>query len=576
MAHARFLLLILFLLASCISPARAQQTTSPSREADEALRQKAFDLLDSLAGQISILQSPENRARVAANIVDSIWDHDERRARTLLVSVQEDINTGLRTQENDPEADRQRRMVFLQLRVNTVERISKHDPVLALSFFRATQVPFDATGSDSNYLLMQEHAFELRLAKEIAVNNPEIALDLARQSLAHGFSTDVLPLLRQLNRKHKEQALTLYDEILAKLKRAGFVDDSMAFELAGSLAQSFGPPAVDDVRFRELINLFVRSATANGCNGKLSEEDERTYFCQQIGGLLPLIKKVDPARAASLKHWQPEENEYGSPSPWEELNEVAQDGTVEEILALTKKYPQNDELIYQRAAQKAQGSGDIEQVRKLAADYNGNPAFKQSLMEMIDRREKMAAAIRENLNEIETTLEKMRSNQDRAQFLIFASIQLAPTDQAQAAKLLERASNLIDAMKPGKEQLLGKILVALIYCSKGNQRGLIMIETLVPKINELVSSAMKLHGYENSYLRDGEWNMTREGILGSMLTFLSERAAYFAWCDFDRAVSVAGQFDRPEIRLMAQVKLAEGILAGRPKPFSFGNGMGFD
>jgi hypothetical protein len=70
--------------------------------------------------------------------------------------------------------------------------------------------------------------------------------------------------------------------------------------------------------------------------------------------------------------------------------------------------------------------------------------------------------------------------------------------------------------------------------------------------------------------------MTREGTLGSMLTFLSERAAYFAWCDFDRAVSIAGQFDRPEIRLMAQVKLAQGILAGRPKPFSFGNGMGFD
>jgi hypothetical protein len=48
---------------------------------------------------------------------------------------------------------------------------------------------------------------------------------------------------------------------------------------------------------------------------------------------------------------------------------------------------------------------------------------------------------------------------------------------------------------------------------------------------------------------------------------LSENAPYFAWCEFDRAVSIAGQFERPEIRLMAQVKLAQGILAGRPKPF---------
>jgi hypothetical protein len=60
--------------------------------------------------------------------------------------------------------------------------------------------------------------------------------------------------------------------------------------------------------------------------------------------------------------------------------------------------------------------------------------------------------------------------------------------------------------------------------------------------------------------------MSNEGVLGSLLTALAKNAPYFAWCDFDRAASVAGQFERPEIRLMAQVKLAQGILAGRPKP----------
>jgi hypothetical protein len=93
-----------------------------------------------------------------------------------------------------------------------------------------------------------------------------------------------------------------------------------------------------------------------------------------------------------------------------------------------------------------------------------------------------------------------------------------------------------------------------------------MMETMMPKLNELVTAAAKLDGYENNYLRDGEWNMSREGTLGSLLTGSSENAPYFAGCDFDRAVSIAGQFERPEIRLMAQVKLAQGILAGRPKP----------
>jgi hypothetical protein len=59
--------------------------------------------------------------------------------------------------------------------------------------------------------------------------------------------------------------------------------------------------------------------------------------------------------------------------------------------------------------------------------------------------------------------------------------------------------------------------------------------------------------------------MTGKGTVGSMLTQLSESAGFFAWCDFDRAVSLTTQFERGEIRMMAQLKLAQGILAGPPR-----------
>ena len=91
------------------------------------------------------------------------------------------------------------------------------------------------------------------------------------------------------------------------------------------------------------------------------------------------------------------------------------------------------------------------------------------------------------------------------------------------------------------------------------------MESLVPKLNELVDIAVKLDGYDTSYLRDGEWNMSANGSLGEILTRLSERADVFAWSDFDRAVGLASQFERPEIRLMAHLKLAQGILAGPPR-----------
>jgi hypothetical protein len=88
------------------------------------------------------------------------------------------------------------------------------------------------------------------------------------------------------------------------------------------------------------------------------------------------------------------------------------------------------------------------------------------------------------------------------------------------------------------------------------------MESLLPRINALVAAAVQLDGYENHYLREDEWNMSAEGGVGRILTGLSENAGYFAWCDFDRAVSAAGQFERPELRLMAQMKLAQAIIAG--------------
>jgi len=59
--------------------------------------------------------------------------------------------------------------------------------------------------------------------------------------------------------------------------------------------------------------------------------------------------------------------------------------------------------------------------------------------------------------------------------------------------------------------------------------------------------------------------MTAEGGVGSLLTGLAQNAVYFGWCDFDRAVALTSQFERREIRLMAQLKLAQGVLDGPPK-----------
>ena len=109
------------------------------------------------------------------------------------------------------------------------------------------------------------------------------------------------------------------------------------------------------------------------------------------------------------------------------------------------------------------------------------------------------------------------------------------------------------------------VAVAVLYCMEKSDRGFTMMEAQMPKLNELIDAAVKLDGFDTQYVRDGEWNMSANGSLGELLTQLSQYAGYFAWCDFDRAVSMAAQFERTEIRMMAQLKLAQSIVAGPPK-----------
>jgi hypothetical protein len=124
---------------------------------------------------------------------------------------------------------------------------------------------------------------------------------------------------------------------------------------------------------------------------------------------------------------------------------------------------------------------------------------------------------------------------------------------------------MVDMMKPGKEQTEAQMGLAVMYCLQKSDRGLSIMESLMPKLNDLIAASAKLDGYDGRYLSAGEWNMTGEGSAGTFLTALAQNAGYLAWCDFDRAVSLTAEFERPEIRLMAQLKLAQGVLAGPPK-----------
>lgn len=571
-AFTKGLLLAPFLIVLCSSVAHGQQnSTESSPTPDAALKEKAFKLLESLASQVNSLQSGENRARIGSNIVGSIWTHDEKRARTLLVSVEEDIKAGLQNPDSEDPRDVHTHMVFLRLREDTVNRIAKHDAALALAFLKSTR-PTLSRRSQSNFVT-REQALELRLMKEIAVDNPELALKIGRQSLARGFSNDLVSLLRKLLQKHKEHGLGFYKEVVNKLRNVDLTLNGEALQFALSLAYSSRPPLGDESTFRDLINMIITTAIANGCGNK-ALNDGRAYFCNQIGSVVPFIEMVDPLRAGNLKHWT--NSNYHSSSlneAFNELYELSQNGTVDEILALASSYPELEGNFRWQAMLKAAESGDFDRAQRIATDYAGDSEFKARMLAQVERYQKWATMNAELMAEFQRRLSLIRNVRERIWALLQLANGLGPTDRKAALTTLNQASGLIDTMKPGKEQTEALMALAMMYCLEKSDRGFAIMETLVPKLNDLVGSAARLDGFDNRYLRDGEWNMTAEGGVGDLLTKLAKNAGYFAWCDFDRAVGLTAEFDRPEIRMMAQLKLAQGILAGPPRRLSMANSM---
>jgi hypothetical protein len=373
-----------------------------------------------------------------------------------------------------------------------------------------------------------------------------------------------LPVLAQLQQKDKDAARSFYQAIVDKLKDANLAQDYLAMELILNLAQEFPPPLADEQVYRDLMGVLLTSALANGCGA--ANADDAPPICFQFGSVFRKIEKYYGQRAAPLKRWAEEQDvDEARSERWVQYREIFEKGTVDEILALAVKYPEMQDRIYWGAALKAKESGDLDRARRIAADIS-DEAGRKELLAQIDREQMWKSVNADKLAALQQGLSSLRSNEERVQALLYVAGQLGGNDRKAALGLLNQAGQILDSMKAGKTQLEGQIALATLYCSLKSDRGFAIMESLMPKLNELVAAASVLDGVDNNYLREGEWTMTSAGGIGALLTRIAQNARYFVDLDFDRSVALSTQFERPELRVMAASKIAQAVLSNERNP----------
>ena len=105
--------------------------------------------------------------------------------------------------------------------------------------------------------------------------------------------------------------------------------------------------------------------------------------------------------------------------------------------------------------------------------------------------------------------------------------------------------------------MAAQMQLAGVYASLDLDQSFAIMRPLVAKANELIAAAAVLDGYENRYLKEGEWMTPGSSNLSNLLGNLDQTLANLARLDFDRARSLADQLERPEVRMMAQLQIVQ-------------------
>lgn len=569
----RVFLTVILLTAVIPITARSQVMTpksGPRTDEEAALRQKAISLLESIAEQFGGLQSPENRARIGSNLANLLWEKDEKRSRELLAGAAQDIRTWTNEVEGDETETARELAVISKLRGDIVDRIAKRDLEVALEFLRSTRpLPrIDAEEKTEKTLRnrnfdypadqkARERMLELQLAQRAAGKNSRFAVQLGREMMAQGLSPAPLALLAELWRKDKAGASVFYKIIVDQLPEPILAKDSAAFDLLVQLARAYRPPAVEEQAYRNLLSVILTASLDNGCSD--AQGQETPPLCYQIAPLFPAMEKYFGSRVAPLKRFGSSAEEAKGAATLEQAREIDAIGTVDEMLNFASQHPEMEYLRW-NALTKAEEAGDFDKAQQVA-ESSSDVDVRRNMLARVEARRKWMSLTAEKLITLQQKLSELPSDEFRIGVILEVARQVAPTDRKGALGLLDQANQLLQRSKSAKAQFQGQASVAMMYAMLKSDRGFPILEAIMPKLNELVAASAVLDGVDFSYLRQGEWNMSGDGAVGATLNELALSAEYFARLDFDRSVSLTTQLQRAELRLMAQEKIAEGILA---------------
>lgn len=616
-----FLSLVLVLSCSAAAlvpaqvPAPQDEKAKSEKEIEkrQELEKKTLGLLDEVIGGAWGLKLAENRSFFLTRTADLLWTHDEKRARNLFWEALNNLNlptftaaqsTGKEKAAKDPAstestakeastkepankpsakesvakgpskeqlAELNRFYETFSKRREFLRRVATRDSQLALDMLRATRQP-PPPQIPGYFSLSTEASLEQDIAGAAAAHDPKRALQIARQSLAKGFSFDLMSLLSELNQQDQSAASEFAADIIAKLDSenvgtnftallvaTGLLSQSRTFEVPAneSASDAYKSLQLSDDQKRGLVEMITEAALS---------ATAQPAVLQNIQFVMPDIEQYAPDRAAKIKarlaEWKRTLNK--DQQEWGLQNSLTENGDPEQMIRAADKMGDDvRESLYRNAVVVATLKGRADALREFINNQIEDESRKRTLIDLLDTEQISEAMYRGKTDDLQKLLPRIRLTEHRALAMSELAILLEKQGQHDAAvELLDEARGLLKI--DFNDQSKSNAMLALTLASAIVQpdKAFQMIEPIIDRANDDISKLLLLDRVvKTGATRNGEIILSQPGIpLDFAMLKYSRGIVALANADFNRTKSLADRFERAELRLLARLLIAEALL----------------
>jgi hypothetical protein len=548
------------------------------------MEREALKLLDEALAEAEALKLAENRLWVQSLAVAALWRHDEARARTLLAALGDELKR--LAAEPQTEENRQRHWARGQLRQETARMLAARDPALARAFLNATRPPADS---------FNQYAEPQFSAPTPARRGPDDARQLeqaATERLAAGYGYDFWALFERLRKVDREAAARVAAKFAGVLRAeplAKFADELYpsyaAFRLleidervvrprpdqppspAAARTPLLGPAARRDLLVR-LADAALAAVPRLASSNPQQQYNARSLL-QGLYPHLPDLKRLAPALEAKVRAATAEMRRGLRASEQEqfEINYLRRNGSVEELIEAARR-PQTSahEGFYSAITTRLVAEGrDLQPVRQLITEQSADAATRQRRLDRVTEQAVYELTEAGRLDEALRLLDAGEAGERNVELLLGVAGKLAEAGDAQAAlKLAASAEAALTLPIRSPRQASAVAALMRLYARAAPARNFEWLEGLSEQLNGLVRALTTLGDLDDVWARahsvEGELLLGGSDLFRYPVTQYLKHLAPLAREDFARARRLAESFTSPEVRALARLYAAGGVL----------------